>query len=49
MKKFIVKYTDKYDDLSTVWVMADNAEDAKREVRREYWDVDTIVCVYEER
>lgn len=39
MDKYIVKYTDKYGDLSTVWVTADSKDDAKKQVRIEYWDV----------
>ena len=46
MDKYIVKYTDKCGDLSTVWVTADSKDDAKKQVRREYWDVQDIVMVY---
>lgn len=49
MKKFIVKYTDRYDDLSTVWVMANSKEDAKHVARNEYWDIVCIVSVVESK
>lgn len=46
MKKYIIKYMDKSDDLSSVWVTASSKEDAKVKVKREYWDiVDIISCV----
>ena len=38
MKKFIVKYTDKSGDLSSVWVSADSKEEAKRVAKMEYWE-----------
>jgi type II secretory pathway component PulF len=46
MDKYIVKYTDKKGDLTSVWVHADSNEDAKRQVKQEYWDVVDIVMVY---
>lgn len=49
MKKYIVKYTSKDGDLSSVWVEAENKEDAKFQVKREYWDVKDIVMVTEKR
>ena len=48
MDKYIVKYTNKSGDLSTVWVEADSKDDAKNQVRSEYWDVQDIVMVYKE-
>ena len=48
MDKYIVKYTDKSGDLSTVWVAADSKDDAKNQVRSEYWDVQDIVMAYKE-
>lgn len=48
MKKFIIKYTDKSGDLTSVWVTAENADDAVRTARREYWDICDIVDVYED-
>ena len=47
MSKWIVTYEDKYGDLSHVRVNADNITDAEMEVRSEYWNVDTIVDIYE--
>ncbi|MBR5199094.1 MAG: hypothetical protein IKW20_04625 [Bacteroidales bacterium] len=44
-KKWQVSYLDKYDDLTNVWVYADSKEDAIREVKHEYWDVERIVEV----
>lgn len=47
MKKFIVKYIDKSDDLSSVWVNASSKEEAKSKAKREYWDIVNIVTCYE--
>ena len=47
MKKFIVKYTDKSGDLSSVWVSADSKEEAKRVAKMEYWDITDIIMVTE--
>ena len=47
MKKYIVKYISKSDDLCSVWVSSTSKEDAKREVCNEYWDVKEIVSCYE--
>lgn len=49
MKKYIVKYIDNDNDLSSVWVEALNKADAKSQVKREYWDVKEIVMVYESK
>lgn len=49
MKKYIVKYLDKSGDLSSVWVVADDAKAAVMAARHEYWDIDQIVDVYEDR
>lgn len=49
MKKFIVKYIDKNDDLSSVWVTANSKEEAKREAKREYWDIKEIITCYESK
>lgn len=46
MARWIIKYTDKYDDLSSVWVEASSREDAINQVKREYWDVADIVDAY---
>lgn len=47
MKKFIVKYTDKSGDLSSVWVSANSKEEAKRVAKMEYWDIADIIMVTE--
>lgn len=47
MKEYIVKYIDKDGDLCSVWVLATNREDAKRQARNEYWDIKYIVMVTE--
>ena len=48
MKKYIVKYISISDnDLCSVWISATSKEDAKREVRNEYWDVKEIISCYE--
>lgn len=44
-KKWKVSYKDKYDDLTNVWVYANDKEDAKRQARREYWDIERIIDV----
>ena len=49
MKKFIVKYIDKNDDLSSVWVTANSKENAKQVARREYWDIVDKVSVIESK
>ena len=43
MAKFIIKYLDKSDDLSSVWVTADSKEEAKAKAKREYWDIKEII------
>ena len=45
MDKYVVKYTDKYGDLSSVWVYASSKEDAKMQAKDEYWDIVDIVMV----
>ena len=47
MKKYIVKYMDKSDDLCSVWVTASSKEDAKAQARSEYWDIKEIITCYE--
>lgn len=43
-KKWKVTYRDN-DDISTVWVYADNEAEAKSEVKSEYWDCkEILVC-----
>lgn len=48
MKKFIVKYIDKSDDLSSVWVSASSKEEAKAIAQREYWDIKEIIMCTEQ-
>ena len=43
MKKYIIRYIDKSGDTSSVWVEANSKEEAKREVKREYWDIKEII------
>ena len=45
MDKYIVKYTDKRGDLSSVWVYANSVEEAKQNAKNEYWDIVDIVMV----
>ena len=45
MDKYVVKYTDKSGDLSSVWVYASSKEEAKQNAENEYWDVNDIVMV----
>lgn len=45
MTKWIVKYTDANGDLSSVWVEAKTAAEAKDIAYREYWDIEDIVMV----
>ena len=45
MDKYVVKYTDKGGDLSSVWVYAGSKEEAKQNAKNEYWDIVDIVMV----
>jgi hypothetical protein len=45
MDKYMVKYTDKSGDLSSVWVYAGSKEEAKQNAKNEYWDIVDIVMV----
>lgn len=46
MYKFYVTYISSTDDdVCHVWTMADSVEDAKSEIRSEYWDVKEIIEV----
>lgn len=47
MRKYIIKYIDKSDDLSNIWVTASSKEDAKSKARSEYWDIKEIISCYE--
>lgn len=48
-KRFIVDYIDASDDLSHIWIMADNATQAEQLAKEEYWDIKEIIQVYHER
>lgn len=43
--KFYIDYIDKSGDYSKVWVSADSKEDAIREAKSEYWDIQEIISV----
>lgn len=45
MDKYLVKYTDKHGDLTSVWVYASSKEDAKAQAKNEYWDIVDILMV----
>lgn len=45
---YFVSYLDKEDDLCPVHVEAFDKKDAELQVRREYWDVNEIIEIYEE-
>lgn len=47
MKKYYVDYIDTSDDLCHVWVEASSKEDAKRQVKHEYWDIKDIIRIKE--
>jgi len=49
MKTFVVKYISKEDDdVCSVWTYADTPAEAVEKIKREYWDVEMIACVFEE-
>ena len=45
MNKYIIRYNSSDGDTTSVWVYASSKEDAIREAKREYWDIDEIVSV----
>lgn len=45
MAKYTICYLDKEGDTSKVWVEARNKEEAIQKVKREYWDIDSIIYV----
>jgi hypothetical protein len=47
MKEYKVSYISHDDDLHSVWVVAENREEAKAQVREEYCDIKDIVMVSE--
>jgi type II secretory pathway component PulF len=48
MKKFIIDYITLEGDLSSVWINAYTAEEAKKQLKREYWDVQEIIMIENE-
>lgn len=44
-KRFIIDYLDASDDLSHVWVMADNATQAEQIAKSEWWDIAEIISI----
>lgn len=48
MKKFTIKYLTLEGDVSNVWLEAYDKEDAKSQLRREYWDVKEIISICNE-
>lgn len=49
MRRYIIKYDNHDGDLCTVWLEAEDREDAKLQARREYHDIKDIVQVIEIR
>lgn len=47
MKKYNIDYIDNGGDLCHVWVMASSKDDARVQVKQEYWDIDRIVQIRE--
>ena len=47
MKTFVIDYIDNEGDLCHVSVEAFDKDDAKLQVRREYWNVEEIIQVHE--
>lgn len=48
MKNFIVSYITLEGDLANVMIEADSREDAKIQLKKEYWDVREVVRVRNE-
>lgn len=48
MKKYVVTYISSMDDdCCNVWTEADSLEEAKYNIKREYWDVKEIIMCNE--
>lgn len=45
MEKFKIDYITLEGDLSSVWIEAYTAEEAKIQLKREYWDVQEIIRI----
>lgn len=48
MKTFKITYRDFDNDISSVVIEAGSKEDAKIQLKREYWDVNEIISVRNE-
>ena len=46
MDKYAICYKEINGDIAHVWVFANSVEDAKREAKSEYWDIDYFIEVY---
>lgn len=48
MKKYKITYISSTDDDScSVWTTANSAEEAKQNIKREYWDIKEIIMCSE--
>lgn len=47
LKTFVIDYLDNEGDLCHVSVEAFDKDDAKLQVRHEYWNVEEVIQVYE--
>ena len=46
MKQYYVSYLNIYDDVATVWTMAESKQDAIKKVKDDNWDVVLIIdCI----
>lgn len=48
MKNYIITYIDESGDSCKIWIAADSKEEAKREAKREYWDIKEIISCREQ-
>lgn len=49
MKTYYIDYMDKSGDLCHIWVNASNKAEAESEARSEYWDIEEIISIREDR
>ena len=47
MRNYIIRYIDKSGDSCSIWITANSVEEAKREAKREYWDIEEIISCRE--
>lgn len=47
MKRFKIRYITLEGDSESVWVEAYSREDAKKQLKREYWDVREVISIQE--